>query len=77
MTQEQPLVSIGEIAKHLSCSKDTARKVLKTYKVPSFLIGRCVAVYPSSLKTCLERFNDILNRSDSILNRSESKGSAT
>ena len=77
MTQEQPLVSIGEIAKHLSCSKDTARRVLKTYKVPSFLIGRCIAIYPSSLKICLEHTNRVLTRSDSILNRPESEGSST
>ena len=52
---EQPLVSIGEIAKYLGgVSKKTARKTLKEHKVPIFRIGIFIAVYPSTLKLFLE-----------------------
>ena len=54
MTQEQPLVSIGEIAKHLKCSKSTARKELERKNVPTFRIGRHICVYPSTLKKFCE-----------------------
>jgi len=54
MSQEQPLVSIGEIAEYLKCSKATARKELKRKGVPVFYIGRHIAVYPSTLKSCCE-----------------------
>ena len=54
MTQEQPLVSIGEIAEYLKCSKATARKELKRKDVPVFYIGRHIAIYPSTLKRCCE-----------------------
>lgn len=49
MTQEQPLVSIGEIAKFLNVSKSTARRTLKKYHVPVFYVGNFVSVIPSEL----------------------------
>lgn len=54
MPEEKPLVSIGEIAEYLKCSKATARKELKRKHIPTFRIGRHIAVYPSTLKSCLE-----------------------
>ena len=72
MTTEQPLVSIGEIAHHLKCSKDTARKELKRNRVPTFKIGRHIAVYPSTLKTCLERTYYVTQPPESVLTMPES-----
>lgn len=54
MTQEKPLVSIGDIAQHLKVSKYLARRTLRKYKVPTFYIGRYLAVYPSTIKKCCE-----------------------
>ena len=52
--EEKPLVSIGDIARHLNVSKYLARKTLKDYHVATFYLGRCISVYPSTLKKCLE-----------------------
>jgi len=52
---EQPLVSLGVIAKHLRLESDrAASRHLKKYKVPTFKSGKCIAVYPSTLKQCQE-----------------------
>ena len=59
--EEKPLVSIGEIAEYLKCSKYLARKVLKNYKVSTFYIGRYIAVYPSTLRFYLEGINSTSN----------------
>ena len=52
--EEKPLVSIGEIAAHLKISKYLAKKTLRDYHVATFYLGRCISVYPSTLKKCLE-----------------------
>ena len=49
MTTEKPLVSIGEIAKYLNCSKATARRTLKKYRIPVFYVGDFISVMPSEL----------------------------
>ena len=55
MTQEQPLVSWGEIAGFLKVSKSTARKVVRKHKIPIFWIGRFVAILPSTLILHLDK----------------------
>ena len=71
ISNESPLVSIGEIAAHLKVSKYLARKALKDHKVPTFYIGKYIAVYPSTLKKHCERNIfipvDINNTSDSSI----------
>lgn len=49
MTQEQPLVSIGEIAKFLNVSKATARRTLRKHNIPVFYVGNFISVMPSEL----------------------------
>ena len=72
---EQPLVSIGEIAKHLKCSKSTARRELERKHVPTFRIGRHIAVYASTLKRCCEGTYCASEIPESILTIPESNGS--
>jgi len=57
--EEKPLVSIGDIARYLNVSKYLARKTLREYQVPTFYIGKYIAVYPSRLKFSLEGINSI------------------
>ena len=40
---------IGEIAKFLKVSEATARRILKKKNVPTFYVGKFIAVMPSDL----------------------------
>ena len=60
-TEEQPLVSWGDIAAFLKVSEPTARKELRKKRVEVFTLGRCVAIYPSDLRQQLERDKKPLN----------------
>lgn len=61
MTQEQPLVSWGEIAGFLKVSKSTARKVIRKHRIPIFRIGGFVAILPSTLIEYLSNADYTLN----------------
>lgn len=55
-TTEQPLVTLGEIARFLKVSEDVARRMLKELKVP-LLAGykKSVAVMPADLISALRQ----------------------
>ena len=59
--QEQPLVTWGDIATHLKVSEPTARKELKKKGIEVFMLGRCVAIYPSDLRQQLERYKKLMD----------------
>lgn len=60
-TNEQPLVTWGDIAAHLKVSQPTARKELKKKAIEVFMLGRCVAIYPSDLRDQLEKYKKLVN----------------
>jgi len=58
---EQPLVTLGEIAAHLKVSVPTVRKELKRKHIKVFMLGRSVAIYPSDLREQLENYKNLSN----------------
>lgn len=59
-TEEQPLVSWGDIAAYLKLSVPTAKRDLKKKGIQMFMLGRYVAVYPSDLREQLEKHKKCL-----------------
>jgi len=56
MTQEKPLVTWKQIAAELQISEKVAKELLDKAKVPVMYFGRRVAIYPSTLRGCLEAY---------------------
>ena len=40
MNKEEKLVSMEEICKHLACSRDTVKKMIRTQNLPAYKIDR-------------------------------------
>lgn len=54
-TEEQPLVSWGDIAAFLKVTKSTAKGVFQRNKIDCFKVGHRTAIFPSSLKEQLQK----------------------
>ena len=60
MTQEQPLVTLKEIAAYLKVSERTAKRLLDKIKVPTLeAYMPLIAVYPFTLRKYMERYKKV------------------